>query len=515
MAPPRTGTSMKIPKPAPSFIANFDSSSAMLRSTANYLKAKSFPGLGILPPSALPAMKGVGRGVNKLPMRMRQKLYVWSGWGEAASPTRLSRVKVEQVAEWAASKYPEGKFPGVMIGASNGALTHLCAALGIPWLPQTFLLPVKRSWIHPDEPLEDVQWSIKPARKMLDANPDIVLHHMHDPNQDRLMIQRMAYFRVKKLALGPAYTRFLKQQLEPGAPIYIVDCGLRWPTRQIQDRHIFQFGALGGADIREFMEGSPRVRSYLNRYKSHRDHWEPPEPDAVRPEAEWGFEPAMAAEIEAFAEEHGHPVHYLRYELPHDVSPMVADLYRWWNERRGVVGNRMLVESFIVHEPFWTIRTGSVPFWMVFNKEPSAAMLEQYLDARPPFDEIYMMLFSQGVKSVGLVPIEEWRRILGKARKRGKFIGVDEEEYPHDFAILPRYHDAIQQAIPARYAIPRSLTFPELKEFLDTHKGYYKVRWEPSGARQEDRHWRRSSRGKPRALASESLTARRGVWGGR
>jgi len=45
------------------------------------------------------------------------------------------------------------------------------------------------------------------------------------------------------------------------------------------------------------------------------------------------------------------------------------------------VGIRLLVESFIVMEPFWTIRTGSVPFWMVFNKLPSAEALEQYLDA--------------------------------------------------------------------------------------------------------------------------------------
>lgn len=493
---------MEKAKPAPSFIANFDSSSAMLRSTANYLNAKSFPGLGVLPPAALPAMKLVGRGVNNLPMRMRQKLYVWSGWGEAASPARLSRIRVEEMAEWAASQYPEGKFPGVMIGSSNGALTHLCSALGIPWLPQTFLLPVKRSWIHPDEPLEDVQWSIGPARKLLDANPDVLLHHMHDPNQDRLMIQRMAYFRVKKLALGAAYLKFLEHQLEEGAPIFIVDCGLRWPSTQLQDRHIFQFGALGGAEIREFMEGSPRVSSYLDRYKSHRDHWEPPEPDGVRPEAEWGFEPALAEEIEEFAERRGHPVHYLRYELPHEVSPLVADLYRWWNERRGVIGNRLLVESFILHEPFWTIRTGSVPFWMVFNKEPSAASLQEYLDARPLFDEIYMMLFSQGVKSVGLTPIDEWKRILGMARKRGEFVGVDEEEYPQDFAVLPRYHDAIQKTIRARYPLPPSLTLAELEEFLDRHKGYYKVRWEPGGRQEKQRRWRLSSLGRPGTLAS-------------
>jgi hypothetical protein len=345
--------------------------------------------------------------------------------------------------------------------------------------------------------MEDVNWSIEPARKFLQANPEVVLHHMHDPNQDRLMIQRMSYFRTKKLSLGRAYLDFMTHQLEPGAPIFIVDCGPRWPTTQLQDRHIFQFGALGGAEIREFMEGGPRVTDYLERYHSHRERWEPPATDAVRPEAEWGFEPALADEIEAFAERRGHPVQYIRFEMPADMSPLVADLSRWWNDRRGVVGNRLLVKSFIVHEPHWTIRTGSVPFWMVFNKQPSASKLNEYLDARPAFDEIFLMLFSQGVESIGLVPMEEWKRILGHARKKGEVIGVDPEEYPHDFAIMPRYHDAIQAAIPARYPLPRSLRLEELESFLDLHKGYFRVRFEAAGLCERERQWRRSSVGFP------------------
>src|SRR2546430_7787778 len=75
------------------------------------------------------------------------------------------------------------------------------AALGIPWLPQTFLVPVARSGFHPDEPCQNVRWAEEPACVFLQANPDIQLHHMHDPNQDRLMLQRMTYFRVKKLWL--------------------------------------------------------------------------------------------------------------------------------------------------------------------------------------------------------------------------------------------------------------------------------------------------------------------------
>jgi hypothetical protein len=94
--------------------------------------------------------------------------------------------------------YPPKAYPAVAIGSSNGAAVHLWAALGIPWLPQTLLIPVARSGCSLDEPVEDAQWAQDPARLLLDANPDIQLHHMNDPVQDRLMIQRMTYFRVKR-----------------------------------------------------------------------------------------------------------------------------------------------------------------------------------------------------------------------------------------------------------------------------------------------------------------------------
>src|SRR5439155_1277382 len=84
------------------------------------------------------------------------------------------------------------------IGSSNGAATHLFAALRIPWLPQTVLTLVRRGGIDVDEPKRDLAWARAPARDLLAGNPDIDLHHMHDPNQDRLMLRHVAYFRIKR-----------------------------------------------------------------------------------------------------------------------------------------------------------------------------------------------------------------------------------------------------------------------------------------------------------------------------
>jgi N-acyl-D-amino-acid deacylase len=90
---------------------------------------------------------------------------------------------------------------------------------------------------------------------------------MHDPVQDRLMVRRMSYFRLKKLSLGETYRTFLDQCLEPGGTIVLVDCRLSWPVTDCGGRHLFQFGALGGATAEESYRGGPRLAEYLARYE--------------------------------------------------------------------------------------------------------------------------------------------------------------------------------------------------------------------------------------------------------
>ena len=460
-----------------SYIADFDSAAAMLRALVNYLQGRDFPLLGTMPKWRAPAMKLLAHAVNRMSNPLKERVYIWSGRYEAIAARKLDKAKTERIAEWVVSLYPKRKYPAVAIGSSNGALTHLWAALRIPWLPQTFLIPVARSGPHPDEPLQDVKWAEEWTPVLLKANPDVQLHHMHDPNQDRLMIQRMTYFRVKRLWLGANYENFIRQSLEPGGTIFIVECNLKWPTTKFGERHIFQFGALGGATPDEYHHGGKRVEEYLTRHKSHRTHWEAPTPDDNRPEAEWGFEPQLRDDIERFATRHGFRIRRILFEAPEDLSPFVADFYQWWNRQRGVIGKRLLVESFIVMEPYWAVRTGSIPFWMVFNKQPSAKALETYLDGRDSFEEIYMMLFSHGVESIGLTPIEHWRAILGRARKQGAFVGVDERAYPRDFAVFVRYYYDLKRKIHARYPMPPPLALSRLDEFLRETPTRYPVQW--------------------------------------
>jgi len=436
---------------APAFVADFDSASAMLRATARYLRGEGFPALGLsrrLEPLAI--------AVNLLPRPLRRWVYIRGGHDEAIPPEQLAEVRAEAIARWAVEAYPRRRYPAIALGSSNGALVHLCAALGIPWLPQTCLIPVRQRGAGPDEPRRGMALAMEPARALLQANPELQLHHMHDPNQDRLMLQRMTYFRVKQRRLGPTFERFIRDTLAPGGTLLVVDCGLRWPTTRIGDRHFFQFGGFGGIPAAEYLEGSERVAAFLEREGSPLRRWDPPPPDGESPEAEWGFEPALAADVERLARAEGYRVERLAFAEPDELSAPVAELQRRWYAESGQPARRLLVESFILLDPWLAARTRSVAFWTTFSTQPSVESLQCYLSAAAPYPEIVATLFAHGVASIGVAGPEHWCSLFRHAEHGGRLLGTRPQAFPEDFAVFARFHRELA-AIPERYPPPSPL----------------------------------------------------------
>ncbi|HXJ80501.1 MAG TPA: hypothetical protein VMS64_17705 [Candidatus Methylomirabilis sp.] len=456
------------------FVARFDSASGMLEALAHYLRGEDFPGLGIIRYSKIPFLV-----VNKLPSGLRQRLYRMGAWREGLPPEQVGHVRAEALAQWVVEKYPRRRYPAVMIGSSNGALLHLACALGVPWLPQTLLMPVGRRGVHTDDIREIVAATEQPAQELLRANPELAVYQMHDPNQDRLMSQIMAYFRVKRLRLGATYERFIEDTVAPGGTIIVVECQLSAPAAKVGERHFFQTGGLGDIPLKEYVEGSARIEAFLRREGSHRTRWDPPEPDGEHPESEWGFDPALREDVERLAYRHGYRIRRLVFDHPQDVSPLMADFHRAWYRERGMAGQRLIGESFVQCEPWWMLRTGSVPYWSFFSVEDAAARLETYLDETEPYDDIRLMLFSHGVESIGLASIARWRATLARARRGGGFLGVDERAFPQDFSTFVRYHDAMR-AIPDRYPLPEAVPVEKFEHFLRRTTSRYAVAWESS-----------------------------------
>ena len=441
----------------------------MVQALARSLEGRDFRRLGM--PSA---MRPVASVLNALPTRAGTRAYAWFGAAEGISARRLRSVDADELYEWAADLFPERRYPAVAIGSSNGAAVHLCAALGIPWLPQTLLVLVRRR-VEEDEPREDLEWARRPAAEFLANNPNIQLHHMNDPNQDRLMVPYQAYFRIKRLSLGRPYERFLRRSLVPGGTVILVECTKRWPTHAAGDRYAFQMGAVGGATPEEYLEGGPRVEEFLRRMGSRRSRWDYPEPDAERPEAEWGFAESLGEDVARFAARSGFRVRRLVFEDPEDLSAPVADFYREWYRRLGWSDQRAFVSSFMLLDPALAIRAGSVPFWTKFSVEASADAAERFLK-QDPFEEVLITLFPHGVDSIGIAGADRWTEVARHARRRYAFVGVDVGRFPRDFGAAVRFQDHL-----ARFAhrpVPDSLTLPAWEDHLGRAGDRYRVRWE-------------------------------------
>lgn len=420
-------------------VASFDSASAFLASLARALKQQDFPYLG---QSRLKVP--LVHASTLLPPGLRRRAYAIASGREGVPPDRLGGIDMEQVAAWVAAQYGEAPAPAVLLGSSNGALTHLAAACGVPWLPQTLLIPVRRPGADPQDYRAAADFGVQHADKLLDPNPGVELHHMHDANQDALSASQMAYFRIKWRRLPAAYERFLQRSLLPGAPVVVVRDTSTWPVRRYTDRHVFQPGAQGGMTPDEYLD-APAT----------------PTPNDTAAEAEWGFADALREPIRAWAESTGHPIVEIRYEHPQHPAAAVADSVRRHLQDRDEAAGRLMVSSFIVHDPWRTISTASVPFWTFFPVQRAAADLATYLDTRS-YDDIDIMLFSHGVRSRGLADARTWQQLAERAGRRGRLLGVDPSAFPADFSTFVRYSRALESLPPAahpweRLAVDRAL----------------------------------------------------------
>lgn len=447
----------------PRGFARFDSAAAMAQALGASLHGAPFDS-----PSQSPLLDRVMPVANLLPRRPREWCYELGGMSEGIRRRQARGLDVEGIAEWLAGLYPQRRYDAVFVGSSNGALMHLAAALRVPWLPQTFLCPVRAPFSDPDDAQRTFDDGRRIADAFLAADPRIAVYHMQDPNQDRLMVHTMQYFRIKFRQAPLAYREFLLRNLPRGATLCVVACTRAWPVTRTSERSVFQFGATGGATEDEYLRGGPRVSEFLARYRSRYTRGQPPEPSETAPEAEWGFDRALLDDLLPLASSMNWRVVEIRFNEPEALSFAAAAIYRDWYRDAAIVPSRLIVDSFLLLDPWTTLRLHALPFWLLFGVEPSAAALQRFLESEPAFDQIDMMLFSHGTHSIGLAPIERWRALLDRATSAGRFVGVDAQRYPLDFATFVRFGQDLAKLRPV-FDPPPALDWRRFEALLKQH----------------------------------------------
>jgi hypothetical protein len=103
--------------------------------------------------------------------------------------------------------------------------------------------------------------------------------------------------------------------------------------------------------------------------------------------------------------------------------------------------------------------------------------MRRYLERAEAYDDIHVNLFSQGLWSPGVIPVQHWRNLVASAAStRGEIIGVDEDAYPLDTGSTLRYQPAFAALAP-RHPLPAPLAITEIEQFLSTTDRPYRLAW--------------------------------------
>jgi hypothetical protein len=397
-------------------VASFDSASVLHAATAAALNGQSFPNLGSSTVAGLAV-----RAASRLPWSVLRGIYTRIGASEGINPRRLGDVDLAALADSFAERYPKRRYPAVLLGSSNGALTHLAAAMQTPWLPDTVLVPVARVG-DTDRPDRAMEFGASVAGALLDRNPDIVLHHMHDQLQDALMAERMSYFRVKWRRLPAAYASFVDNNLARGGTVVVLHDHSSWPVTRVGPRHVFHAGGRGGTP----------PEGYLARPHT-------PGPNDEAAESEWGLDSDFRDDVRAWCAQRGYRYTEIGYDGPQAPAAAVARVFRDWYRARGESATRLVVPSFVLGDPWQTICAAAVPYWIYFAVRPALQSLDDYLADAEPYRDVNVFLFEHGVDSPGTATPDEFAAVVRRHGAAVHFDGLDPRRFPHDIGTLGRY----------------------------------------------------------------------------
>jgi hypothetical protein len=399
-------------------VASFDSASVLHAATVAALQGRPFPHLG-----NGPATGAAVRVAGELPWPILRNLYTRIGASEGISVRRLGDVDMDAVAASFADAIPARRYPAIMIGSSSGAMAHLAAALQVPWLPDTVLIPVAHAGRR-DQPDDAMAFGEAVAAPLLDRNPQIELHHMHDPVQDTLMSAQMSYFRVKWTQVPDAYAAFIEAHLEPGGRLLLINDRSSWPVTRVGPRHVFQVGGQGGVEPEDLLR-RPRT----------------PTADEQAPEAEWGLPQPFVDDLIEQCSALGRPVTEIAYDHPQQAAGPVAEVLRGWFRQRGEPGDRLVVPSFILGDPWTSMDKALTPYWTFFPVQPALKAFSDYLDHAEPFADVHLFMFQHGVMSEGIATPDELCAVARDHGARPHLEAVRPSKFPHDIGSLARYGD--------------------------------------------------------------------------
>ena len=391
-------------------VVSFDSGTRVVREVAEALTGS---GRSIL--EAYPAGSELFLGlVSLLPEDARIAAIEWGmSLSLGHDPARAAEVSVDALAAWCVAQYPGSRrYPVIVLGSPNGAVAHLAALLGAPFLTTSFGLAFRHPTTAPDD-LDAYRETCGAAAERIVINNvgtafEVVCHY--DPIHDRSMVRVADFARVKLLDLPACYRTFLRDRLASDGTLVLVDCTYSWPQIALGERLFLQIGGLGAIEPSEYLE-----------------RWEIDAPTEMRRESEWGCPRPFSDGVATYAEDCS--VRLLRISLDHPSKYSLL-AYAAYLACGGSRAETVLIDSFNHQNPRTNLETGIPGFWLPFNTADGLDLVACALGERT-LDTVYFAPLPSFARSPDIVPLETWDELLS-SHDTLEWIGANPERYPAD-----------------------------------------------------------------------------------
>jgi len=396
-----------------------------------------------------PIVRTIVRGLNNLPVTMRIGIADWISKSIGRQAGHFENIDMEKAAQWVVGGYPEGKYPGVVIGAPGHAASFLCGLTGFPFLTQHLLFNARRDMAY-DDAQAYLDAGSEIGKKLVDKNPGIEATVHFDPVHDRFLIGRVVFIRAKFSKLPEAYKNFIETRLVPGAPVIILDCQYKWSRAKISDRLFFQLGGLGGFTDRDYIDEIQILKDYRSSWGAGENaSWKIDLNYSTGPESEWGSVGQFNEQASELSKSLGHTPVTCTHHHPGDLSKIVFRLYRKCFE--GQSGPKNVYAGVFSHtEPRFPLITGALPMWLPFITDENLGLADDILSEwhedegiRHPSGTAWITLHPSFCSPPDVASLDQWRAIFEKYFEHVYFPGVDPGRYPFDLGAYVAMYPAM------------------------------------------------------------------------
>ncbi|MCR4404735.1 MAG: hypothetical protein NUW06_05635 [Candidatus Acetothermia bacterium] len=383
----------------------FDSATRTVREVALALE-----GGGDGPGEVYPRGAGIFlRAVGLLPEAARIRAIEW-GLARflGRSSAQLRELDPATLTRWCISQYPSRPYRAIVVGSPSGAVAHLAALLGAPFLTSSFLLSFRHR-IAPDDIQSYREFGERVAARLLERHEEFEAINHYDPLHDRALIKHADLLRLRLVRLPEAYCQFIREHLARDGCLILISCTYPWPQYRLGERSFLQVGGLGGVSPEEFLR-----------------RWSLQQPLEERPESEWGCPPGLAQEVRRFARESRLELLELQLDHPQRYSLLAYRAYL----AAGAREDELMLDCFTYINPYTNLITAIPALWLPYNDRESFGFARRFVAERG-FARIYLALATSFARCEDTVAFAEWARLLER-KGQLELLGVDPRRYPAD-----------------------------------------------------------------------------------